>query len=170
MKSVDFVCLLEKAIPQLKLGAFLISGADRANPMTIGWAQFGIIWGKPICTVFVRHSRFSYELMEKYDTFTVCVPDSGSMSKELAYCGKKSGRDCDKLSDLQLFMSQTQSGGKLLDGCKLHFVCKTVAKTEMDMKNVSKEILDKFYNVNQATSDGDPHTIYFGEIIDAFTD
>ena len=31
---------------------------DDYNPMTIGWGPLGVLWGKPIYTVFVSSSRF----------------------------------------------------------------------------------------------------------------
>ena len=46
--------LMGEACAQLPKGAFLMV---EGNPMTIGWAQFGVVWSKPVCTVFVRHSR-----------------------------------------------------------------------------------------------------------------
>lgn len=165
MEKKDLTKLAGEAIAQLPEGAFLVSG-DMANPMTIGWATFGIVWGKPICTVFVRHTRYSHELMEKSGSFTVSVPFAGKMREALGICGSRSGRDIDKMDMAKLTLADGSS--KMIDGCHIHFVCKTVAKTEMDMDNVSKDILTKFYNTNQKTADGDPHTIYFGEIVDAY--
>lgn len=167
MNAKDFSTLLEKAVPQLKEGAFLVSGAE-GNPMTVGWALFGIVWGKPICTVFVRHSRYSHELMQSNPVFTVSFPSSGEMKAELGICGSTSGRDTDKLQKANLSIRNISNDGKLLSGCKIHFVCNTVAKTEMDMSSVSPEILDRYYNTNQAGMNGDPHTIYFAEILEAY--
>lgn len=144
--------ILDTVIPQLKEGAFLLSGKEK-NAMTIGWLQFGIIWGKPICTVFVRKSRYSHELMENQNEFEICVPVSGEMKAELSFCGSKSGRDTDKTNVVN-------SNSKVY----VKIACKTVAKTEMDMNNVDESILERYYNTNQATNDGDPHTIYFGEV------
>ena len=74
-------------------GAFLIvsDGGQRTNIMTIGWAQIGFIWGKPVMTVLVRPSRYTHGLLEKAGYFTVCVPPEGKLRKELAFCGSKSG-------------------------------------------------------------------------------
>ena len=43
-------------------GALLgvIDNEGRLNLMAIGWCTVGIIWGKSICTVYVRPSRHSY--------------------------------------------------------------------------------------------------------------
>ena len=167
MQRISFSKAIGAAAEQLSEGAFLISG-DKANPMTVGWATFGVVWGKPICTVFVRHSRYSHELMEKKSTFTLSVPEKGAMKAELGICGRLSGRDVDKLTEANMSVMSNENGGQLLSGCKFHFVCKTVAKTELDMNQIDESILDRFYNTNQATEDGDPHTVYFAEIIETY--
>ena len=169
MKQTDFTQVLNRIITQLGEGAFLVSG-NQSNPMTIGWAQFGIVWGKPICTVFVRKSRFSHNLMEENESFTVSVPLPQSMKKELAFCGSKSGRDINKLDALKLTVAETPDNGRCLSGCCVHIVCRTVAKTDLSLKHINEGIHNKFYNTNQATADGDPHTMYFGEILSVYTD
>ena len=83
---------------QLKRGAFLMI---KGNPMTIGWGQFGVLWGRPTFTVYVRRSRYTHELLEQTNTFTVSVPASDTMKKELSFCGTKSGRDLNKMDALQ---------------------------------------------------------------------
>ena len=80
-------------------GAFLMV---RDNPMTIGWAQFGILWGIPVATVYVRRSRYTHELLKDSDCFTISVPEEGVMDKELAFCGSRSGRDVHKAEALSL--------------------------------------------------------------------
>ena len=46
-------------------GSLLVSLDDKGKPnvMTIGWATLGIVWGRPICTVLVRPSRYTYGCM-----------------------------------------------------------------------------------------------------------
>ena len=166
METKNFTELIAQATEQLREGAFLVSG-DGNNPMTIGWVTFGIVWNKPICTVFVRHSRYSHECMEKKDTFTVSIPKKGESKAQLGFCGSHSGRDTDKLKGANLSLVPL-GDEKGIDGCAIHFVCRTVAKTEMETSGISDDIVKRFYNTNQATEDGDPHTIYFGEIIEAF--
>ena len=88
MQSCDYKALFQEAETQMPKGAFLVV---QGNPMTIGWCQFGVVWGKPICTVFVRKSRYSHSLIEKTGRFTVSVPKADTMKEELAFCGKRSG-------------------------------------------------------------------------------
>ena len=56
-------------------GAFLtVQGPERPNAMTIGWGSLGFAWGKPILTVMVRESRFTYPLLEQ--SGEMCIRDS----------------------------------------------------------------------------------------------
>jgi len=166
MLNCDYKTLFEEAAAQFQKGVFLMV---KGNPMTIAWCQMGEIWGKSICTVLVRHSRHTHTLMESSETFTVSVPHAGTMKEALAFCGTKSGRDIDKCAALGLSLLPSQTGGTDgLAGCAMHFECRIVSKTEMDLTKTDPAILAKLYGSNQATADGDPHTIYFGEIVAAY--
>lgn len=165
---MSFSELSARAITKLPSSAFLVCNSD-GNPMTIGWAQFGVIWGKQICTVFVRKSRYSHELIEKSGAFTVSIPKDGSFVKELAYCGKISGRDEDKLNSTGLKLTLPKVNGiPGIAGCAMHFECKVVHKAEFDLSFMDDAIRSKNYGDNQATPDGDPHTVYFGEVLASY--
>jgi flavin reductase (DIM6/NTAB) family NADH-FMN oxidoreductase RutF len=79
-------------------GVFLVvlDKNGRANSMTIGWGEVGIIWSRPVFTVLVRRSRYTYDCLLSADSFTVNVPSTGQLEEELLFCGTKSGRDLDK--------------------------------------------------------------------------
>lgn len=160
--------LLNEAAAKIGSGAFLMTG-EHPNPMTIGWAQWGTIWNKPICTVFVRKSRYSHELIEKDGVFTVSVPAPGAFKEELAHCGRVSGRDEDKVAALGLSLTEPKENGMPgIRGCAMHFECKVVFKVESHLPLMDPAVRTRFYGDNQATADGDPHTIYFGEILAAY--
>ena len=162
----EYRTLLDETCGQLPKGAFLMV---EGNPMTIGWAQFGVIWGRPVCTVFVRHSRYTHALLEKSNVFTVSVPAAGTMREALAYCGSHSGRDGDKLAACGLSLLEPRAGGAApLSGCAIHFECRVLLRAENDMRELEPGLRARFYGDNQATADGDPHTLYFGEILAAY--
>lgn len=91
MEIKEIFELVPQAAEQLPRGAFLTAGGSCWNPMTIGWAQFGVIWGKPIVTVLVRKSRHTFGLMEQTDVFTISVPKTGEQVKALANAMLKRG-------------------------------------------------------------------------------
>ena len=76
----------------------LLTAGDKTglNTMTIGWCQLGRLWNLPVCTVYVRPERYTYQFMESHDYFTVSIlPEEAK--KVTALCGSKSGRDMDKV-------------------------------------------------------------------------
>ncbi len=169
MERFEYTKLLDEALQQIPKGAFLMTNQDH-NPMTIGWCEFGAVWGKPVCTVMVRQTRFTHTLIEKGDTFSVCVPAFDTMKQELAFCGTNTGRGIDKCAAAGLEWQKALAGGAdTVKGCAIHFECRIVFKAESDLKNMDAAILKRYYNpANQKTVDGDPHTIYFGEILAAY--
>ena len=99
-KEVDtFQYVVETNKLMRKDGILLVAeGKDKKpNTMTIGWGFLGTMWRKPVFVVAVRHSRHTFKLMEKSDSFTVCLPNS-EMREVLDICGTKSGRNMDKFS------------------------------------------------------------------------
>ena len=161
--------LVPQAALQLPRGAFLTAGGDCWNPMTIGWAQFGVIWSRPVASVLVRRSRFTYSLMEKTDVFTVSVPRDGELQKALAFCGTKSGRDVDKQKKSGLTRLPARAGGADEVGeCGSAFECRIVGKRLLNLDELDPAVRAKYYGANQVLPDGDPHVVYFGEILAAY--
>ncbi len=173
MQNEGYQALLEEACEQLQHGgAFLMTGKEEQNPMTIGWGQWGIIWGIPVCTVLVRHTRHSHALLERDRVFTVSAPAAGTMKKELGFCGSRSGRNVDKKQALGLTTLEPQAGGIApLSGCAIHFECEVVYSAEMkgNMDALNEAQRAQFYNpAQQEGEDGNPHTIYYGRILAAY--
>ena len=169
MELSEIFRFVPQAAEQLPQGVFLTAGGPVWNPMTIGWAQFGVVWGKPVVTVMVRKSRFTYGLMEQTDVFTVSVPRSGELKKELGFCGSRSGRDVDKETASGLTRCSARAGGA--DGvseCGAFFECRILQKQPLDPSALEPGIRAKYYGANQALPDGDPHMLYVGEVIAAY--
>ena len=91
MQNINAFDHAETILKVLAKGAFLTTAAGgRHNTMTIGWGALGNIWGKPVFTVMVRHSRYTHELIEAHNEFTVSFPLTAAFSKALGLCGCKS--------------------------------------------------------------------------------
>jgi len=146
-------------------GAFLVvqNRTGRVNAMAIGWAQAGFMWGEPVLTVLVRPSRYSHSLLEGASHFSVCVPRPGELSKELAFCGSKSGRDYDKVRACGM---KLKSGAaetlKYIDGCGLVYQCELRGSALLKRETLGRTELEKYYPGAEA-----PHTMFFGKIIKA---
>jgi len=147
-------------------GAFLIvNGPDgRPNPMTIGWAQVGVVWSRPMMSVLVRESRFTHACIEAAESFTVSVPRPGTMRDELAICGSRSGRDTDKIAECSLAVREgLQVDTPVLSDCALHYECRIVVRTQQARADFSADdVLDAYY------PQGDHHLIVYGEIVAAY--
>ena len=170
MQIKEIFQLVPEAAEQLPRGAFLTAGGGVWNPMTIGWAQFGVVWSKPVMTVLVRKSRYTHGLMEQADVFTVSVPRAKELSKELGFCGSRSGRDVDKEKESGLTRAPARAGGA--DGvaeCQIVFECRIVQKQLLDLDTLDTDIRKRNYGSNQALPDGDPHVLYVGEVLAAYT-
>ncbi len=172
MQTMSYETMVPDSAAQLTQGAFLMTGREEKNPMTIGWGQWGRVWGLPICTVMVRGSRHSHALLERDGVFTVSVPLPDAMKKELGFCGSKSGRDVNKLEALGLSTIPACAGGiDGLKGCVQHYECRVVFKLEMagHMDELAEQQRNQYYNPQQQEgTDGNPHTVYFGEILAAY--
>ena len=156
-------------LEQIGQGALLTVCADgQVNTMTIGWGTLGIEWGKPICTVFVRESRYTKQLLDKNPEFTVNVPYGDSAKEILRICGTKSGRDMDKFRELGL----TQEEGKTVcvPGIRqlpLTLECKVIYRQDQDPKAINEEN-DKRYYAKGTANENDYHTAYYGQITAAY--
>jgi len=162
MKEIDCSQLSEQIIEQLKKGAFLTvkDKNGNLNTMTIGWGSLGYMWFRPVFTVMVRLSRYTYKLIENSDEFTVSFPLKGQLAKALEICGTKSGRDINKFKECNLTLQKSQNiETPVIAECDLHLECKIVYKQLMDSMFMSEEI-EKVYGAGK-----DYHVLYYGEIL-----
>ena len=165
----DYAAEIYKELPR---GILLVSEAeDCVNAMTIGWATFGVEWGVPIFAVYVREGRFTRELIDRTGEFTVCAPygenDSKKISKALALCGSKSGRDVDKIAKAGLTVVDADIvRPPALKEFPLTVECRVVYQQIQPVKEISSKF-KKFY---PADDDGefDQHIAYYGEILKSY--
>ena len=43
--------------------------AERCNTMTASWGGLGVLWGKPVATVYIRPQRYTLEFVERENCF-----------------------------------------------------------------------------------------------------
>ena len=92
-------------------GVLMTTKADgQVNTMTIGWGHIGIEWGKPIFVAYVRESRHTHRMVEENGEFTINIPVGEVDKKILGYCGSKSGRDTDKITEALASAKDTLAG------------------------------------------------------------
>lgn len=146
---------------------------ETVNPMVIGWGTIGVEWGKPVFVAYVRHCRYTWELLEKNPEFTVNIPLDGVDPEIIKVCGTKSGRDIDKVAALGLTLSESDCIS--VPGIKelpLTLECKIIEKEDQNIPSLLKALRDRYYpeDVTDLRAGCNPeiHTAFYGEILNAY--
>ena len=149
-----------------RLGALLTvrDREGRENVMTISWGNIGFEWGRPVFTILVRKSRYTHQLIENADEFTVSIPTSSDDRNFLIKAGRKSGRDTDKFA----FAGVTRAKSRKvavphIKEADIIYECRIVYKHSLDPSGFLGDVNQTSY------MDGDYHDIYYGEIVDAYS-
>ena len=155
-------------IEHMKKGILLTTKVDNTvNTMTIGWGTMGIEWGRPMFVAYVRESRYTRELLDKNPEFTVNCPVGEIKGQILPFCGKKSGRTVDKVSELGLHLEEPLNIS--VPGiCELPLTleCKVVYRNDQPVDSIPQEIIHRYYpEINGVR---DHHIAYYGEIVGAY--
>ena len=131
------------------------------NAMTIGWGTWGVLWGRPVVTVYVSSSRYTYDFMERNAYFTV-TGFPVEMKPALSYIGSHSGRDGDKLRNAGLTPVFTELGNPIFEEANLAIECKLLYKEVLDVAQVPE-------NIRAMYEKGvGPHAMYIGEIVNVW--
>lgn len=132
------------------------------NAMTIGWGSFGVMWGLPFVQVVVRPTRYTFEFMQRYDTFTVCAfPEK--YAQALQILGTRSGRDCDKIAEAGLNPIPSRMVAAPGYGeAELVLECRKIYWDDLKNSHFLDPKIEKKY------PNKDYHRLYFGEIMAAF--
>ena len=129
------------------------------NTMTVGWGSFGTMWSKPFAQVVVRPTRYSYEFMEQYESFTLCAFPQ-EHRKALALLGSKSGRDGDKIREAGLTpAAASQVAAPAFDEAELVVECRKMYWDDLKPQQFLDPSIENNYPLK------DYHRIYFGEIL-----
>lgn len=162
--TVDYNRVLKDALAQLPKGAFLtVKKEEQVNVMTIGWGTFGVMWGKPVLVIGVRPSRYTYQFLDMGASFTVSIPLSQKLKKQLGLVGSTSGRTVDKIAQNKLTLKEGSAVNvPVIFDCDLHFECKVIAKHQLIPEYVDATIRERHY------PDGDYHMIFYGEILQSY--
>ena len=158
--SLDIFRVFDKQPP-------LLTAGDRTtcNTMTISWCQLGRLWGQPSCTVYVRPERYTYGFMEKHEYFTVSVLPAEE-KEIIAFCGTKSGRMADKISECGLTVAYGAGDAPYFEEAELVLVCKKVYAQDMGRDFVANGThVDRHY----APGQGNWHRMYIGEVVEAYS-
>lgn len=130
---------------------------ERHNTMTASWGGVGILWNKPVATIYVRPQRYTYEFLEQTDRLTLSF-FSEEHRKALAFCGSHSGRNCDKAAECGLTPIKLD-GSTAFGEARLVFTCRKLYFSDIDPAHLLDPALD-----SQNYPEKDYHRMYICEI------
>lgn len=173
-RQIEIFDYANDILKAVEKGALLTTKVDdKVNSMTIAWGTLGVEWNKPIFIAFVRENRFTKQQLEENGEFTVNIPYGEFDKKILGFCGSKSGRDTDKIKELNLTLEKPNVIS--VPGIKefpLTLECKIIHKQKQDENQITEENKNRFYpqEVDSLFHGGnkDYHVAYYGEIVDAY--
>lgn len=126
--------------------------------MTASWGGLGVLWGKPVATVYIRPQRYTLEFVEREDCFTLSFFGE-EYRKALALCGSKSGRDVDKVKECGFTVAGAACGAPYFEEAGLVLVCKKAYWQDMDPTHFLDGELDGKWYPRAGLS---PH-LYWGD-------
>ncbi len=135
---------------------------DSFNTMTASWGGLGYVWNRPSSFIFVRDTRYTYQFLQKEESFTLSF-FTEEYRGALRICGTKSGRDTDKVKEAGLTPVETPSGLMTFDEARMVIECKKTLVQELDYGNLTDnykaKIMEESYN-----NEPSKHQLFISEI------
>lgn len=158
-KKIDVNAIKDNPFKLIGEDWMLITAGDKENlnMMTASWGSLGILWHKPVAICYIRPSRYTYELIEEKERFSLCFfPED--LRKPLNFCGSISGRDINKVEESGLIPVFSEKETPGFAESRLILECKKIYFSDLDPKHfLDESISDNYHNQ-------DYHRIYVGLI------
>ena len=119
---------------------------------------YGELWNKDACFIFIRPQRYTLEFTEREDLFTLSFFGE-EYKNALMFCGRNSGRDCDKAKETGLTPMEID-GSMSFEESEMVVVCKKLFSQDIDPAGFIDKSLD-----SKNYPDKDYHKMYVGEIV-----
>ena len=131
------------------------------NTMTASWGAMGELWNKDVCFIFIRPQRYTLEFTEREEYFTLSF-FSEEYKKALAFCGRNSGRDCDKAKETGLTPMEID-GSMSFEESETVIVCKKLFYQDIDPDGFVDKTID-----GVCYPEKDYHRMYVGEVVGCY--
>lgn len=125
------------------------------NTMTASWGGLGVLWNKNVFFCFIRPQRYTHEFTEASDKISLSF-FSEEYRDALTVCGRKSGRDCDKIALAGLTPISEDGNVGFAEAERIIYGRKIYAG-KLDPSCFLSDDIEKHYN-------NDYHTVYICEI------
>jgi len=139
--------------------ALLVVGRERPNPMTVSWGGLGTLWDRPVATVYVRPSRFTFSLLDEEPEFTLnFLPEAHRAALDV--CGSASGRDTDKwaATGLGRITAERVRVPRVAEA-ELSLECRVLATVDLDPGRFLEPAIERMYPRK------DYHRVFLGEVL-----
>ncbi len=170
MHNIDFSTIQSNAAALIGQQWMLITAGKPGtcgkdwNTMTASWGGLGFLWGKPVAYIFVRPNRHTHQFIEAEQGLTLSFfPEE--CRKHLAYCGRTSGRDVDKMAETGMKPLTLDSGLVSFEGAELVLECRKLFRTRLQEADFIdwSEVSPRWY-----AEDNPLHDMYICEITAAW--
>lgn len=129
----------------------------KVNTMTASWGGFGVMWNKEVVFVVIRPQRYTKEFVDIADSFTLSFFDE-KYKKDLAYLGKVSGRNEDKLSQTSLTVANTGDAPYFEEAETVIVAQKLYVQPLGEQYFLEKQLAERWY------PESDYHFLYIAEV------
>lgn len=134
---------------------------DRFNMMTASWGGVGVLYNRPVAICFINPARYTYQIMENCDTYTLTFYPQ-EYRKALEYCGTKSGRDEDKVKGSGLVPVEVGTGAMAFRQANIIIECRKLVSQSISLDAINNPE-EKSKRATQAM-----HKMYIGEIVNVW--
>ncbi|MBU0656040.1 MAG: flavin reductase [Gammaproteobacteria bacterium] len=135
---------------------------DSSNSMTACWGGVGHLWDiHPVCFIFIRPTRYTYEFIENSDYFSIQFFDENYKDK-LRFMGTNSGRNINKISEVDFHQKIDSLGAVYYTEASMVMICKKVYYQDIDPTHFLDKSIYDWYAENYPL-DG-YHRMYVGSI------
>ena len=163
MNKIDIKQLQGNAVSMFDDKWCLITAGnkDSYNTMTASWGAMGELWNKDVCFIFIRPQRYTLEFAEREEYFTLSF-FGDEYKKALTFCGRNSGRDCDKAKETGLTPVEID-GSMSFEESETVIVCKKLFYQDIDPEGFVDKVID-----GVCYPEKDYHRMYVGEVVGCY--
>ncbi|MCC8144225.1 MAG: flavin reductase [Tannerellaceae bacterium] len=122
--SDDVFTLAGKVFPVITAGK-----EEHYNSMTGSGGGFGVLFRKPVTWCVIRKDRYTLELIRQEHTYTLSY-FADAYKEQVLFLGSKSGRDSEKMKEVELTAVRMPSGNISFKEAQLIIECKLLQITE----------------------------------------
>lgn len=145
--------------PFLSIGKdwlLITAGNETVNTMTASWGGLGVLWNQNVATVYIRPQRYTKQFVDENNCFSLSFFDGHK--KELGLLGSVSGRDTDKIQDVNFHVTYIEDVPTFEEAKLIFIVEKIYTDTIKPECFIDKNLDEKNYPQK------DYHTMYIGKI------